>query len=1242
MDFYKICERESKDGSIEVYPDWIIGRSKDLMVRGRSFYAIWDEEKGLWSTDEYDVQRLVDQDLDRHIAEKTNERSYRPQYMKSFSSNRWNLYRRFIANVSDSSHQLNEKLIFANTKVKQTDYVSRRLPYALEEGDISAWDKLVGFLYNEEERRKIEWAIGAIVSGDSRQIQKFLVLYGPGGTGKSTVLNIIAKLFDGYTVPFDAKAIGSGSNQFSMEIFKTDPLVAIQHDGDLSQIQDNTKLNSIIAHEVMPMNEKFKAPYEIKMNAFLFMGTNQPVKITDGKSGLIRRLIDVHPSGEKLPPNEYHALMGRIDFELGAIAAHCLKVYKGLGKNYYNGYIPLAMMLQTDVFFNFIEAYYDEFKSVEMISLRRAYTLYKEYCGETGIEKVLPMYKVRHELENYFEEFRTRAIIDGKEARSVYVGFKASRFKSISKEDHTFSLTLECTKSLLDRELGFMPAQYATDEGTPEHRWADVKTILVDIQTDRLHYVKVPEQHIVIDFDLKDAEGKKSLEKNLAEASGWPATYAELSQGGHGVHLHYIYEGDTSKLAPLYSEGIEVKVFPGNASLRRRLSRCNDVPIATLNGGLPLKENKMLKKAQIQSEKGLRDLISRNLRKEIHPGTKPSIDFIHKILEEAADSGLVYDVSDMRPAIMAFAASSSNHSLACLKVMQTMKFTTYPKVVESVDPSLDPRPVFFDVEVYPNLFIVCWKYDDVDDVIKMINPSPESIEDILKFKLVGFNNRRYDNHILYARYLGYNNEQLYKLSKKIIEGDKNALFGAAYDLSYTDVYDFSSKKQGLKKFQIELGIPHKELDLPWDDPVPEDKWFVVADYCANDVTATQAVFNARKADFTARQILAELSGLSVNETTQKHTARIIFGADRNPQQEFEYTDLRYEFPDYVFEEGKSTYHGESVGEGGYVYSEPGMYGNVLVLDVASMHPTSIVKLHLFGKYTFRFSELLDARLAIKHKDYAKARKMLGGRLSPYLSDAEQADALAYALKIVINIVYGLTSAHFDNPFRDPRNKDNIVAKRGALFMIDLKYAVQDKGFQVVHIKTDSIKIPNATEELSEFIIAFGRKYGYEFEMEGIYDRFCLVNDAVYIARKGMKWDAVGAQFQHPIVYKSLFSHEPIGFDDFCETKSVTQGAMYLDFEKSEPLDTSRMQFVGRTGRFIPVDPQYRGGTLYRVKDGKFYAVSGTKGYQWMEAETAKMLGGVDLIDTRHYSKLVDEAQKTIKQYGDLHWFLEDN
>ena len=36
----------------------------------------------------------------------------------------------------------------------------------------------------------------------------------------------------------------------------------------------------------------------------------------------------------------------------------------------------------------------------------------------------------------------------------------------------------------------------------------------------------------------------------------------------------------------------------------------------------------------------------------------------------------------------------------------------------------------------------------------MINPTSKEIEELMKFNLVGFNCRRYDNHILYARLMG--------------------------------------------------------------------------------------------------------------------------------------------------------------------------------------------------------------------------------------------------------------------------------------------------------------------------------------------------------------------------------------------------------------------------------------------------------------------------------------------------------
>ena len=629
----------------------------------------------------------------------------------------------------------------------------------------------------------------------------------------------------------------------------------------------------------------------------------------------------------------------------------------------------------------------------------------------------------------------------------------------------------------------------------------------------------------------------------------------------------------------------------------------------------------------------------------------------------------------MYDAVLAFAANSTNQADCCIKLLNKMHFKS--RDISAGITNDDAQLIFYDVEVFPNLFLVNWKVEGADKpVVRMINPTPKEIEELMQYRLVGFNCRRYDNHILYARLMGYTNEQLYDLSQRIINGDKNAFFGEAYNVSYTDVYDFSSKKQSLKKFEIELGIHHQELGLPWDKPVPEEMWTKVAEYCDNDVIATEAVFNDRKADFTARKILADVAGMTVNDTTNSLTTRIIFGNNRKPQDQFNYRFMGVDedeiipfdmdgaeyiifdkegrplFPGYKFENGKSTYRGEEVGEGGYVYSEPGMYGNVALLDIASMHPSSIVAEDLFGKeYTKRFKDILDARIAIKHKDFDKARKMLNGALAKYLDDEDAAADLAQALKIAINSVYGLTSANFDNPFRDIRNKDNIVAKRGALFMINLKHEVQRQGFVVAHIKTDSIKIPDATPEIIQFVMDFGKKYGYTFEHEATYDRMCLVNDAVYIAKykdgkHAGEWTATGTQFAVPYVFKKLFSGEPIEFEDMCETKSVAT-ALYLDANEDLPENEHSYHFIGKVGSFCPIKPGCGGGELLREgkdKEGniKYSSATGAKGYRWLESEMVKELGKEDCIDRSYYDKLVNDAADTIAKYGDISWFISDD
>ena len=112
------------------------------------------------------------------------------------------------------------------------------------------------------------------------------------------------------------------------------------------------------------------------------------------------------------------------------------------------------------------------------------------------------------------------------------------------------------------------------------------------------------------------------------------------------------------------------------------------------------------------------------------------MDFIFKILEDAYNSGMNYDVTDLRPKVLAFANNSSHQAEYCVKLVSKMHFKSENS--SEAKEAEDPKIIFYDVEVFPNLFVVVWKAKDDNHIVKMINPTPTEIEELVKFNLVGF------------------------------------------------------------------------------------------------------------------------------------------------------------------------------------------------------------------------------------------------------------------------------------------------------------------------------------------------------------------------------------------------------------------------------------------------------------------------------------------------------------------------
>ena len=1256
MDFLDVSVKKFTSNNrtldYEVSPDFIFGDAKDLVVKGSKFYAYWNGS--FWDTKQKNLFYDIDSLLWRRARELEDGRPglrIDVKEIRKASAGKFRLFADFCKACEASDISFNQKVLFADHKMQRRDYATTQLTYSPQEGEAVAFKELIGTLYLPKELDKILWFMGALFTNKMYKIEKFMYLYGSKGSGKGTVLKIFRMLFEDYCGTIDLKLLTS-ADQFATGQIQEVPLL-IDEDTDISHIYNDTPLLKLTSHETISVNKKFKEPYDVKFIGLLITASNQRYKVRNVDSGITRRAIVVNPSGQKVSHTRYNQLMSQIKYELPYIAHMAISRFEELGFDYYDDYFDVDMAEQTDHIFDFIRS-----NAIHMqngITLKQISELYREYLEDMGWKTDGYKATIKREALRYFDTMLKDSHVDGTRVNNYFKGFRwniafPEGVVGTTKADDTVVpdnwLEFDHHNEVFNKLAADYPAQAALRNGNPSEKWDNVVTKLSDIQTNKLHWVKVPLNHVILDFDLKDENGKKNLELNKEAASKFPPTYAEVSKSGQGIHLHYIYDGNVNELDNLVEKNIEIKVYRGKASLRRIDKASNNLQLSHISSGLPLKEKKDREmydqiKEITYTEKTLRNFVKRQLgmiegKEPSHPNTKPTIDFIAHEIQKAADMGLEYDITDLRHAVFMRAIRSTNNKDYCLAVFQQIPWSTMRDDEGKTEAKLTnftkiyPKEelVFFDIEVYPNLFVVVWKKYHEDEFTRWINPTPDQIEYLMTFPLVGFNNRRYDNHILYARLLGSNNMELFTQSHRIIneKNAKSGMYAAAYELSYTDIYEYSQKKQSLKRWEVDLGIKHVEMEIPWDKPVPDELIDTVVEYCVNDVDATEKLFDAIYADYVAREILATIAKGSMNATNNQLTAKFIFGDDPRPQDKFNYVHLNKLFPGYEYKFGKSTYRGFETGEGGFVYAEPGVYENIALEDVESMHPNSLVNMNYFGPYTQRYADLLKVRVLLKHNKINEVKQMFDGVLAPFLDNPEYLKPLVTALKIVINSVYGMTSAKFDNKFKHPDNIDNIVAKRGALFMVDLKFAVEEQGYKVCHIKTDSVKVPNADEKIIKFIEDFGARpeYNYKFVHEHTYKRMVLINNAVYIAQlEDDSWSPVGAEYANTYLLKRVWTKEELVDRDFFITKQ-SKGHIYLGDE-----------FVGKVGSIYA--SKSGAECMWTEDDENFKSVTGTKGYLFKQTDQFD----IEDVDFAYYDKVAIDGLKKIMKVGDITKIVDD-
>lgn len=543
--------------------------------------------------------------------------------------------------------------------------------------------------------------------------------------------------------------------------------------------------------------------------------------------------------------------------------------------------------------------------------------------------------------------------------------------------------------------------------------------------------------------------------------------------------------------------------------------------------------------------------------------------------------------------------------------------------------------ITYDIESLKHDWVVVFKH--ADDFVVIHNDLVQLKAHVDRIRankdiLVGFNNHHYDDKVLAGMLMGYDP---FEVTQRIIE--KGEMLRYKLDVITLDVIQELMLGVGLKSSQANLGMSIVETPVAFDidRPLNAKELQLIIDYCKNDVTDTEMLFEKRKDYFMAKFEIVNEFGLDVRgvmNTRATLASKVLMCKRTNPPHDrlhiqyapqIDWDLIPVEVKEF-FEEAERSYRSggdwekiertslklnvagvpHTVAFGGLhgAIEKYNGQGSFLQIDVASYYPSLII------------TQGFMSRASVKPELYEQLRT------KRYKLKAEK-NPKEYIYKILLNATFGAMKSKYNALF-DPLQGNNICIN-GQIILIQLIKELEPY-CQLIQSNTDGIVIKydeKQYDKIASIVADFGSRFNLGFDIDKItkiaqrdVNNYAIQYDDGKIKAKGRfaKFDHNGfEQNTLTIIDKALVNY-------YIHGKSVSQ--TIIDCYTSN--DLLPFQIVAKMGR---------------TYDGMFHEQLSPEGSEFVElqkvnrvfATNDKKLGGVYKRKGDSYQKIANTSSNCI-------------